>query len=481
MSTKEYEIKEMEQISQSPESVYSDADFHKKQKKVLRKIDIRILSLTAIAYMLNHIDRTNLANARIMNTDVEGSSMVDQLDLHDGRFGHIITAFYAAYIVFEIPSNLLLKRFGPSKHISRIVIGWGIVTVCSAAVQTYEGMIVNRIALAVAESGFFPGILYYFTFWYNDDERASRFAFFVASSSLSGAFSGLLATGCSYLNGLGHPALSGWRWLNIIEGVPTVIVGILIYFLLPDYPETAKFLTEEERQIAVQRLGESATKKDEGKINMSSIVGVLKQWDFWFFALMWLLLANGTAAFSFFAPSIINDLDPDFQGVKAQLISIPPSVLAFVLTITCGYLSDRTRNRPGFIILGVVLVSCGYLILAVDKKVVGPRLLAVFLLALANIAIIPLAAFRQSLQRLQSSNSDSTAVGFSGSATVAIANASGLIAPAILDSSLRLDYKCYILLALFIVAGIQAIFCWWWFGAGVELKKSNNEKEESSS
>lgn len=91
------------------------------------------------------------ANARIMNTDIEGASMVDQLNLHGGRFGHIISAFYAAYIVFEIPSNLLLKRFGPSAHISRIVIGWGIVTTCSAAVQSYEGMIVNRIALAIAE------------------------------------------------------------------------------------------------------------------------------------------------------------------------------------------------------------------------------------------------------------------------------------------------------------------------------------------
>lgn len=110
-----------------------------------------------------------------MNTDVPGSSMSEQLDLHGSRFGHIITAFYATYIVFEMPSNILLKKFGPSVHISRIVIGWGIVTTCSAAVQSYEGMIVNRIALAIAESGFFPGILYYFTFWYNDSERAFRY------------------------------------------------------------------------------------------------------------------------------------------------------------------------------------------------------------------------------------------------------------------------------------------------------------------
>lgn len=212
---------------------------------------------------------------------------------------------------------------------------------------------------------------------------------------------------------------------------------------------------------------------------MSSIWGVLKQWDFWLLASLWLLLANGTAAFSFFAPSIINDLDPDFQGVKAQLLSIPPSFLAFVLTITSGYLSDKARNRPAFIIAGVFLVSCGYLILAVDKKVVGPRLLAIFLLALANMAIIPLAAYKLSIQRLRSSCSDSTAVGFSSSATVAIANVSGLTAPAILDSSLRFDYMCYIFLAFFVVAGMQALFCWWWFGAGVEIKESKNEKEKS--
>ncbi|TIA84417.1 hypothetical protein E3P99_04132 [Wallemia hederae] len=456
-----------------------DVEYKRKERRVLRKIDMRILSLTAIAYMLNHIDRTNLANARIMNTDVPGASMVEQLKLHGDRFGHIITAYYAAYIIFELPSNFLLKCFGPAAHLSRIIIGWGIVTTCSAAVQSYEGMILNRIALAIAESGFFPGVIYYYTFYYNDDERAFRIALFVASSSLSGAFSGLLATACSYLNGVGHPALSGWRWLNIVEGIPTILLGILVYFLLPDYPETAKFLTPEEREIAVRRLGASASKATNEPFKWSSILNVLKSWDFYFFALLWQFLAMGTSAFSFFAPTIINNLDPNFEGVRAQLLSIPPSFLAFVLTITSGYLSDKARNRPAFIMAGIVLVSGGYLILAVDKKVVGPRLLAVFMLALANMSIIPLAAYRLSTQKLGGKNSDSTSVAFTSSATVALANVSGLTAPAILDSGLRFDYKCYIFLAFFIVAAVQTLFAWWWFGSGVEALPGPEAKEKS--
>ncbi|TIA88007.1 hypothetical protein E3P99_02834 [Wallemia hederae] len=452
-------------ISQTAEPADDEA-YRKAEKKVLRKIDMRILSLTAVAYLLNHIDKTNMANAKIMNTDVEGASMVEQLDLHGNRFGNVITTYYTSFIIAELVGNYFLKRMGPRLHISRIVISYGIVCACSAAVQSYEGMIVNRFFLGLTQGGLYSGVLYYFSLWYNDTERALRFAIFVSFSTLSTALSGLIATGCSYMNGLGHPALAGFRWLFLLEGVVTVIVGALVFFLLPDYPESATFLSPEERQIATRRLGTTIVKNDD-RFNARSALKVFKAWDFYFLSTIWFLLAHGTAAFAFFAPSIINDLDPSFQRIKAQCLSVPPAILASILTVASGWLSDRFRNRPAFILLGAVFVSCGYLILAVDKKVLVGRMSAVFLVALSNVAIVIVAAYRVSIQSRRK-DSDSTSIAVSSSASSAVSNISGITAPLILDSELRFDFKCYILMALFIVAGFMTLFCWWYFGPGVE-------------
>ena len=171
-------------------------------------------------------------------------------------------------------------------------------------------------------------------------------------------------------------------------------------------------------------------------------------------------------------------------------MSVPPAILASILTVASGWLSDRFRNRPAFILLGAVFVSCGYLILAVDKKVLVGRMSAVFLVALSNVAIVIVAAYRVSIQSRRK-DSDSTSIAVSSSASSAVSNISGITAPLILDSDLRFDFKCYILMALFIVAGFMTLFCWWYFGPGVEAdaekvdecdadgeKKSDDGKED---
>lgn len=156
-----------EEVSSSPTD---DEALLKAEKRVLRKIDLRILSLTALAYLLNHIDKTNmgalshnllpsshstLANAKIMNTDIEGASMVEQLDLHGNRFGNVITTYYTSFILAELVGNYFLKLMGPSLHITRIVVSYGIVCTCSAAVQSYEGMLINRFFLGLTQGGLY--------------------------------------------------------------------------------------------------------------------------------------------------------------------------------------------------------------------------------------------------------------------------------------------------------------------------------------
>lgn len=250
-------------------------------KRVLWKTDLHILPLITLAYLLNYLDRTNLGNSRTLNNDIEGGTMGEQIGLSSDRYNIIVCLFYVPYVLFEFPSNILMKKFTPSVHLSRIITLWGAITICTAAVNNYAGMIAIRIAMGIAEvcypsserslltclSGRFLPRLYLLLRLlvsernpnlhtternrYKPSERATRMAIFASFTSLSGAFSGLIATGCSYLNGKG--GIPGWKYLFILEGIPTIIIGVSIYFFLPDYPETAKFFTSEERAACLQR------------------------------------------------------------------------------------------------------------------------------------------------------------------------------------------------------------------------------------
>lgn len=155
----EYRATEVDAIQETT------ADLAKLDKRILWKIDLHILPLITIAYLMNYLDRTNLSNAKTLNNDIEGATMVEQLNLTNNRYNIIVCLFYVPYVLFEFPSNILMKRFTPSVHLSRIIILWAVITICSAAVSNYAGMIAIRIALGIAEAGFFPGCIYYFAFW----------------------------------------------------------------------------------------------------------------------------------------------------------------------------------------------------------------------------------------------------------------------------------------------------------------------------
>lgn len=160
--------------------------------------------------------------------------------------------FLVAYAVFEVPSNYLLKKLSPSRWISFLMFSWGAVTMCLGATSSFAGVTTVRFILGMFEAGLFPGLVYYLTFWYRTDERSIRVAFILASATLAGAFGGAIAFGVGHMNGTG--GLSAWRWLFILEGIPSCLSSVLVFFFLPDYPETVKWLGEEERKLARSRL-----------------------------------------------------------------------------------------------------------------------------------------------------------------------------------------------------------------------------------
>ncbi|GAA6006099.1 hypothetical protein JCM10207_000522 [Rhodosporidiobolus poonsookiae] len=438
-------------------------EYKEMQRRIVKKQDWRIMPLICLAYLLNYLDRSNLGNARTLNSDKPGESLVETLDLKGLRYNIIVAIFFIPYVLFEFPSNLALKRFTPSRWISRIMISWGIVTICTAAVSSYAGLIVCRIFLGIAEAGFFPGVIFYLCFWYAPSERATRMSIFSASVSVSGAFGGLIATGVSYMSG--KAGLKAWQWLFVLEGIPAVLCGILVWFALPDWPETAKFLTPAERSFAVYRMGPFAPRPTDKHFDKKEALECIKSWQFWTFAAVYFCYANSLNAFGYFAPTIIASLG--FKGPIGQLLTVPPNAFAFFVIIGNAWHSDRTKERPLHILFGSAIVMAGYLILAVVKHW-GVRYMGVFFIACTNAAVIPFVAFRTATVK----GSTSTAIATAG--VIAISNSAGAAAPFMFPSTgsplyTMGNWTCFALVAF---ASLLVCVLWYFLGGSSEYKGS---------
>ncbi|KEY72638.1 hypothetical protein S7711_06272 [Stachybotrys chartarum IBT 7711] len=426
------------------------------EKRIVWKQDIRILPWICVTYLLNYLDRVNLGNARTLNNDTPEDNIVQQLNLTGQRYNVAVALFFVPYVLMEFPSNIMLKYFSPSKWISRIMVSWGIVTICTASVTTYGGLLAVRIFLGLAEAGFFPGVMMYLCFWYKPEERATRMAIFASSVAVAGAFGGLLATGISFLNG--SAGLEGWRWLFILEGIPAVLVGVMVWFWLPDYPQTVSWLTPEERAFAVARLGPYApSMKDKHWDSKIAKETVLEPF-FWLFAVQYFLMTNSLNAFGYFAPTIVSSLG--FSGYNAQLLTVPPNVFALFIIIGNCLHSDKTKERSKHVIGALVFVATGYLLLAVVTHW-GARYFAVCVIACTNAAVLPFVAHRTATVQ------GSTATALATGGMIAIANCGGISAPFLFPSSTSPMYSMgnWTIFAFLIVAALMTCYVWYVFGS----------------
>ena len=183
-------------------------------------------------YLLAFLDRTNIANAAIFGLQKD-------LKLTGTQYNTALTIFFVPYIVFEIPSNILLKRLKPHVWLSGCMFLFGLVTVCQGLVSNWSGLLATRFFLGVAETGMFPGSFYLIGMWYKRSEAQKRYSFFFGSTSLAGAFGGLLASAIGKMDGM--RGYLGWRWIFILEGTLTCVVAFFFYFMIPDFPEDAKW------------------------------------------------------------------------------------------------------------------------------------------------------------------------------------------------------------------------------------------------
>lgn len=260
-----------------------DVDFYtsyspEKRRRTIRKVDLRLTPMLATMYLISHLDRSNIGNTRIEGVE-------DDLGMDGVQWNIVLSLFFIPYVLLEVPSNILLKRFArPSIYMGILITSWGIIMTLHGVVQNFGGLLAVRIFLGVFEAGFFPGAIYLCTFWYMPQDLASRVAWFYCASSLSGAFSGLLAAAIAKMDGVS--GYEGWRWIFIIEGIATVLLGVATFFFLVDTPRQSKWLdTEEirflELQTFIKQGGRFQDEEKENRYIWTDLKACVLNWRMW--------------------------------------------------------------------------------------------------------------------------------------------------------------------------------------------------------
>jgi ACS family tartrate transporter-like MFS transporter len=317
-----------------PNSVAVDAD------KLRRKIAWRVLPLIFIIYIVAYLDRANVGFAKLR--------MADDLKFSESVFGIGLGIFFIGYLILEIPGALLVERWSARKWFARILISWGIVSALTAFVTTPTQFYVARFMLGVAEAGFFPGIIVYFTHWFTGRDRGRALSGLVMAVPFSLAMGAAVSGQLLKVQWFG---LAGWKWLFIVEGLPAVLLGFAALFMLDDRPRDAKWLTADERDWLTTQLDAEAKLKTSG--HGESLMNVLKVRNVWMLALGIFATNTGGYALSFWLPTVVESVAGKASG---QSLALSGMIYAFGIigVFLSGQSSDRTGDRKWHCIAGQV-------------------------------------------------------------------------------------------------------------------------------
>ncbi len=401
----------------------------------------KLIPFLLILYIISFLDRVNVGFAKLqMSTDI---------GLSDAVFGLGAGIFFIGYAACEIPSNLLLQRFGARFWIARILVVWGIISVCFMFVTTPAQFLTLRFLLGIAEAGFYPGIVLYLTYWFPSKLRSQVCALFFIGIPIAGFIGGPLS-GFIMKSLAGVYGLSGWQWLFLLEGAPAIIAGIVTYFYLSNGPKDAKWLTVKERNIIVPALeAEEAAHRAMG--HGHRLVDALASSKVWVLAITNFTLLGGIYGISFWLPQIVKDLGVQDVFLNGLVNSIPFAV-ACVAMVIVGRSSDRTRERKWHIIVCATVGALGL--------IGGATLTHVPALALASLSFALAGALASItvLWVLPSALLTGAAAAGGIALMATIGNLGGYVAPYVLglarEATGRLDFGLYLMSAAMIVGAL---------------------------
>ncbi len=343
------------------------------EKATYRKVTLRLMPFLFLCYVVSYISRVNVGFAELqMHSDLRYFT--------DTVYGIGAGIFFIGYFIFEVPSNMIMRRIGARALITPVMIIWGLVSAATMFAYTEASFYILRFALGVVESGFFPGVILYLTFWYTVKSRAKITGYFMSamalSSALGGAVSGWILEEMSSVG-----SLKAWQWLFVIEAIPAVLAGLSTYFILSDDPAHAKWLSQDEKDLLTQRLEEEELAKKTRGVTDHRFSDAFRSKTVWAFCIVYLGIIIGNYGLTFWLPEIIKDgITRNYWDIG--LISTIPWGLSAIAMILYGHHSDKTGERRWHLAGAILLAAAGFAVAGI------PGLTPVESLAAITVAAI---------------------------------------------------------------------------------------------
>lgn len=344
---------------------------------VYRKVTLRLIPFLFICYGCAMIDRINVGFAKLQ--------MSADLGFSETAYGIGAGIFFIGYFFFEVPSNLLLQRYGARVWITRIMVMWGLISMTMSMVGSELWFYIARFLLGVAEAGFFPGVILYLTYWYTQKHRVRMVAGFMTAIAVTGVVGGPVS-GWIMESLAGSAGLAGWQWLFIIEGFPAVLIGLLVLVFLDDGPREARWLSPQEKALVLKRLEEEQEEKD--RRHTSRTLGeALRSPLVWVLSAVYFGAVMGLYGMSFWLPQIVRDMGVQ-STLHIGLITAIPWAVAAVGMVLVGRHSDAMQERRWHVATAALAASLGFMASALFSESAVLSLLALTVSAVGVMSVL---------------------------------------------------------------------------------------------
>ncbi|OPA88012.1 MFS transporter [Pseudomonas fluorescens] len=315
--------------------------------RAVRKVKGHVLPLFVIMFILNYIDRVNIGFVR--------THMEHDLGIGAAAYGFGAGLFFIGYALFEVPSNMLLQKVGARIWLTRIMFTWGIVATMMAFIQNETHFYILRFLLGVAEAGFFPGVIYYFTRWLPGVERGKAIAIFLSGSAVASLISGPLSGALLQIEGFGF---HGWQWMFALEGLASVVIGFFVWFWLDSKPHDAKWMTREEQDALVDAIDEEQRQREALTSVKPTLGKLLKDRQILLFCALYFCIQLTIYAATFWLPSIIKKMG-DLSDVQVGFFNSIPWLISIIAMYAFASLSGKFKFQQAWVAAALLIAAAG--------------------------------------------------------------------------------------------------------------------------